>query len=85
MIFHDSVESVVIKKRFVIIVNFWLMNHHSQVLNFNSIGYNHGSPSFFSSIMKCFIYILRIVLLAINLLRSFDVFVHYSREIMCIN
>ena len=47
MIFHDSGESVVIKKRFVIIINFWFMKHHSQVLNFKSIRYNHGSPSFF--------------------------------------
>ena len=68
MIFHDSVESVVIKKRFVIIINFWLMNRYSQVLNFKSTRYNHGSPSFFSLIMKCFIYTIRIVLLAINLL-----------------
>ena len=47
MIFHDSVESVVIKKRFAIIINFWLMNRYSQVLNFKSTRYNHGSPSFF--------------------------------------
>ena len=65
MIFHDSGESVVIKKRFVIIINFWLMNHHSQVLNFKSIRYNHGSPSFFFF----FDYeMFRIVLLASNLL-----------------